>query len=111
MRHVVVTHEPLVYSMGAFRGQIPASAVAPPLVEYYILALDKDSLPLASRGDVDAPLRIAVPQEGKSVLASPWFWIPVGATVVAGAILTGVLVSRSSSTTKNTATVKVTVGE
>ncbi len=105
------TTKPLVYSMGAFRGQIPASAVAPPLVEYYILALDKDSLPLASRGDVDAPLRIAVPQESKSVLVSPWFWIPVGATVVAGAILTGVLVSRSSSTTNNTSTVKVTVGE
>lgn len=104
------TTKPLIYSMGSFRGQIPANAVAPPLVEYYILALDKDGLPLASRGDVDAPLRIAVPQEGKSVLASPWFWIPVGATVVAGAILTGVLVSKSGASAGQSH-VKVVVAE
>ena len=104
--------KPLVYSMGAFRGTIAASFVKPPLVEYYILALDKDGLPLASRGDVDAPVRIAVPEDKKSVFVSPWFWIPVGATVVAGAILTGVLVSRSgSSPSNNQSTIKVTVTE
>jgi hypothetical protein len=102
--------KPLIYSMGAFRGQIAGVSVAPPLVEYYILALDKDGLPLASRGDVDAPLRIAVPEEGKSVLASPWFWIPIGATVVAGGILTGVLVSRSGSAA-STSHVKIVVAE
>src|SRR5256885_16276185 len=35
---------------------ISPTSVQPPLVEYYILALDKDGLPLASQGDVDAPL-------------------------------------------------------
>ncbi len=106
------TTKPLIYSMGSFRGQIPSTAVSPPLVEYYILALDKDGLPLASRGDVDAPLRIAVPEDRKSVLASPWFWIPVGATLVAGGILTGVLVSRSgSSPTATTSHVKIIVTE
>lgn len=102
--------KPLVYSMGAFRGTIAGTFVQPPLVEYYILALDKDGLPLASRGDVDAPVRIAVPEDKKSVFVSPWFWIPVGATVVAGAILTGVLVSRSNSS-DNQSKIKVTVTE
>jgi hypothetical protein len=84
----------LVYSMGAFRGQIPPAVVSPPLVEYYVLALDSSGLPIASRGDADAPLRIAVPEEGASVIESPWFWIPVGVAVVGGAVLTAVLVTQ-----------------
>ncbi len=106
--------KPLVYSMGAFRGEIVPTAVQSPLVEFYILALDKDGLPLASRGDVDAPLRIAVPEPKRRVLVSPAFWGPVGATVVVGAVLAGVLVAtvgKGSKTNTPTATIKITVGE
>jgi hypothetical protein len=90
--------KPLVYSMGAFRGQIPGSVATPPLLEYFVLALDGDGLPVASRGDTDAPLRVAVPApEDDSVFVSPWFWIPVGAAVAGGIVLTAVLASQSSS--------------
>ena len=86
-------------SLGKFRAQIPAAAVKPPLVEYYLLAVDQTGLPLASRGDAAAPLRIAVPApEGGSVFASPWFWVPVGVAVVGGAIATAIIVSNASST-------------
>lgn len=107
---------PLVFAMGAFRGEIKDTEVLPPFIEYYILAFDKDGLPLAGRGDVDAPLRIVVPDDdGGSVIESPWFWIPIGVTVAAGAILTGVLVA-NADTGENppgtrTATVRITIGE
>ncbi len=96
----------LVYSMGAFRGQIPPAAVEPPLVEYYVLALDKAGVPVSSRGDADAPLRIAVPEEGASVIESPWFWVPIGVAVVGGAVLTAVLVTQLG--TESTVRVRVT---
>jgi hypothetical protein len=102
---------PLVFSMGAFRGQIPTSAVTPPLVEYYLLALDKDGLPVAARGDADAPVRVVVPEDDSTVFESPWFWIPVGVAVVGGAILTGVLVSELGGETTATSTIRVNVGE
>ena len=73
-----------------FRATLPSEAVAPPLVEYYLEALDAHGLPVAGRGDVAAPLRIAVPAPGGSILASPWFWIITGA-LVAGAVVTTVL--------------------
>ena len=50
------------YSMGKFRAQIPGAAVKPPLIEYYLEAVDKAGLPVASRGDAATPLRIAVPE-------------------------------------------------
>jgi tetratricopeptide (TPR) repeat protein len=73
-----------------FRATLPASVIAPPLVEYYLEALDANGLPVAGRGDVAAPLRIAVPAPGRSILASPWFWVITGA-LVAGAVVTTVL--------------------
>ena len=72
------------------RATLPAAAIAPPLVEYYLEALDANGLPVAGRGDVAAPLRIAVPAPGRSILASPWFWVITGA-LVAGAVVTTVL--------------------
>jgi hypothetical protein len=105
---------PLIFAMGAFRGDIKDTEVLPPFVEYYILALDKDGLPLAGRGDVDAPLRVVVPDdEGGSVVESPWFWIPIGVTVAAGAILTGVLVANAGdeNPTTRTATILITITE
>jgi hypothetical protein len=104
------------YSLGTFRAQIPGSAVKPPLVEYYLEAVDKGGLPLASKGDAATPLRIAVPNEGGGVLSSPWFWVPVGAAVVGGVIAGIVLGTRSSASTspgtsKPTSTVTINVGE
>jgi hypothetical protein len=63
---------------GAVRAIFPASAIRPPFVAYYMLAKDKNGLPLASSGDADAPLRIPVPDK-----ESKWV-VPV---VVAGAIV------------------------
>jgi hypothetical protein len=48
---------------GKGKATIPGSAVKPPLVEYYFEAYDTSSLPIASRGDAAAPLRVAVPDD------------------------------------------------
>jgi tetratricopeptide (TPR) repeat protein len=45
---------------GAVRATLPPRAVQPPFVAYYLLASDAAGVPLAARGDADAPLRIAV---------------------------------------------------
>lgn len=76
-----------------FVATIPADDVSPPLVEYYFEAVDANGLPVASRGDVAAPLRIAVPAPGGDVTGEAWFWIAIGggAAVVAGAIILGVV--------------------
>jgi tetratricopeptide (TPR) repeat protein len=72
---------------------IPGDDVRPPLVEYYFEAVDANGLPVTSRGDVAAPLRIAVPAPGGDVTEEPWFWIALGggAAVVVGAIVLGVV--------------------
>lgn len=101
------TEKLLAYSMGSFRGEIPASVVKPPLVEYYMLAIDKAGVPLASRGDADTPLRIVVPDAGKSVVESPWFWIPIGAVVVTGVVLGAVLGTQLGGS-ESTVKIKVT---
>ncbi len=85
------------YTLGEFHTQIPALAVKPPLVEYYLSAVDKGGLPVASRGDAGTPLRIVVPKEG-GVLTSPAFWVPVGVVVVGGAIAAAILLTRSKPT-------------
>jgi hypothetical protein len=107
------TEKSLAYSMGSFRGQIPETAVLPPLVEYYLLASDSAGLPVASRGDVDAPLRIAILEESEDVIESPWFWIPLPVAVVGGAVLTGVLVTQLGGEDPGTptSTIHINVGE
>jgi len=85
------------YSLGQFRTQIPKEAVKPPLIEYYLQAVDKGGLPLASRGDAGAPLRVVVPKEG-GVLSSPFFWVPVGLLVVGGAVAATVFFTRGHGT-------------
>jgi hypothetical protein len=94
------------YVSGQFRGQIPGAAVKPPLVEYYLLATDKGGLPIASRGDAATPLRIAVPEPQRSVVKSPWFWIPVGVVVVGGAVATALILTQTGKT--STVSVRVT---
>lgn len=87
---------------GVYTATIPATAVAPPLVEYYFEALDAEGLPLAARGDVAAPLRIAVPEPGDlGVLGEWWFWTIIGvaaAGLVVGAVVIGTEVSGGPAT-------------
>lgn len=74
---------------------IPGDDVQPPLVEYYFEALDANNLPIAARGDVAAPLRIAVEGEGEGGVATKWwFWTIIGVAVVGGAVTAGLLASR-----------------
>ncbi len=78
-------------SAGGFRATIPGADVRPPLVEYYFEAVDAAGLPVGARGDVAAPLRIAVPAPGGgSILGKWWFWT-IAAVVVAGAVVGTVL--------------------
>jgi tetratricopeptide (TPR) repeat protein len=76
-----------------FVATIPGVDVRPPLVEYYLEAVDAGGLPVAARGDVAAPLRIAVPAPGGDVTSEPLFWVAIGggAAVAAGAIILGVV--------------------
>ncbi|MBK8255070.1 MAG: hypothetical protein IPK82_20720 [Polyangiaceae bacterium] len=94
------------YTLGKFNTQIPGKDVVPPLVEYYLEAVDNGGLPVASRGDVSTPLRIVVPEPQKSgVFSSPAFWIPVGAVVVGAAV--GIPLGFAFLGPKQTATVRV----
>ncbi len=82
---------------GHFVATIPGEHVAPPLVEYYFEALDAQGLPLAARGDVAAPLRIAVPAPGGDNIAEQWwFWTIIGVVAVGLAVGVGVLVDQLS---------------
>lgn len=96
---------PGTYTLGSFNASIPGAAVKPPLVEYYLTAVDKGGLPLISRGDAAAPLRVVVPAPSGGVLSSPFFWVPVGVLVVGGAVATAVIFA-----TKGGKTSTVTVG-
>lgn len=95
------------FTMGSFRTQIPSASVKPPLVEYYLQAVDKGGLPLGSRGDAATPLRIAVPAPEKGgVLSSPWFWVPVGLAVVGGAVATAFFITNANKTSTVTINVR-----
>lgn len=94
-----------------FNATIPGSAVAPPLVEYYFEALDGTGLPVAARGDVAAPLRIAVADPnagGVNVLEEWWFWTIIG-VVVAGGIVTAVVVADQLSNQVQTGTLLINI--
>ena len=97
-----------------FVATIPADDVSPPLVEYYFEAVDGAGLPVASRGDVAAPLRIAVPAPGGDVTSEAWFWIAIGggAAVVAGAIILGVVLGTQGGDPANPqGTLVITIGD
>jgi hypothetical protein len=86
------------------RANIPPKTVMPPFVEYYMLAKDKSGLPVGSRGDSDAPLRVTVPERG-----SAWV-LPVaiggGVLVAGGAIALAVILGGKS----NPPNAKVNIG-
>lgn len=86
---------------GTYTATIPGQDVSPPLVEYYFEVVDAAGLPLASRGDVAAPLRIAVPEPGRPITEEPAFWgILAGSAVAVGvAIGLGVFFGTQSSGT------------
>jgi hypothetical protein len=102
------------------RASIPPEAVIPTVVEYYFQGFDKGSLPIVSRGDAEAPLRVAVPEPAKA-------WIlPVaitgGVVVAVAGIVAGVLLFGKSSGGGNpnkmppgsaptTGTVTINIGE
>jgi hypothetical protein len=87
---------PTTNELGSFKVNIPGSAVKPPIIEYYVQASDKGGLAIATRGDAETPLRIAVQgEQSGSIFGTWWFWTGTGA-VVAGGILAGVLLSKKS---------------
>jgi tetratricopeptide (TPR) repeat protein len=90
---------------------IPAEAVAPPLVEYYFEARDAGGLPIAARGDVAAPLRIAVPEPGGNVVEEAWFWVLIGGAValIGGGIALGVVLGEEGATPQPQGTLIVNV--
>ena len=92
---------------GEYHATIPADAVAPPLVEYYFEAIDAQGLPVAARGDVAAPLRIAVPEPG-DVLEEWWFWTIIG-VVVAGVVVGGIVIADQLSGGPQTGLLTITV--
>jgi len=91
---------------GNGKATIPKDAVKPPLVEYYFQGFDKGGLPVVSRGDAAAPLRVAVPEGGKG-----WVWPVVigGGVAVVGAVIA--IVAGVALGGSNKATVSVSVTE
>jgi ribosomal protein S28E/S33 len=85
---------------GKGKATIPGSAVKPPLVEYYFEAYDTGSLPIASRGDASAPLRVAVPDNGAGwvlPVAIGGGIVGVAALVLGGLAIGGVFKGSSTS--------------
>jgi len=73
---------------GNVHAQIPGAAVKPPLMDYYFEVLDGAGGMIASRGDSQAPLRIAVPDANKG---SGWVLPVVGGGLLGAAAIVGIL--------------------
>jgi len=102
----------------SIKANIPGTAVKPPVMDYYFEVLDGGGAVIASRGDAQSPLRIAVPDGGGGWVLP----IAIGGGILGAAAIVGVLalagVFKSSSsngggtnTPKNPATVNISVGE
>lgn len=99
---------PADFEGGSVRAQIPGSAVKPPLVDYYFEAYSADGAVLASRGDAQGPLRIAVREGGKGWVLP----VAIGGGVLGAAAIVGVLALAGvfkSSAERNTANVAITI--
>lgn len=101
---------PADLSNGSVRASIPGSAVKPPLVDYYFEVTAEDGSVVASRGDAQGPLRIAVREPSKGwVLPVAIGGGVLGAAAIVGALaLAGVF---SSSSERNTANVSITISD
>lgn len=97
------------------KASLPASAVKPPVIDYYFEVLDGGGTVIASRGDASSPLRIAVPESSGKGWVLP---VAVGGSVLGAAAIVGVLAlagvfksSSSGGTGRGTSTVSVSVGD
>jgi hypothetical protein len=95
----------------AFKSTIPATAVKPPILEYYLQASDKGGLPIAARGDAETPLRLAVEAEQESITSKWWFWGGLGVIAVGGGVLTYFALRKTSSAPSNNSIVTITISE
>jgi hypothetical protein len=105
---------PVKFTMRKFTVDIPADYVESPVVEYYIQALDGNGLPVATRGDAEAPLRVRVPGEEGGALSAPALWVPVGigiAVTLAVTIPLALFFSGNLGGSQGESTVTVTVFE
>lgn len=99
---------------GSVRAQIPGSAVKPPVMDYYFEVLDGGGNVIATRGDAQSPLRIAVPER-----SSGWVLpLAIGggilgaAAIVGGLALAGVFKSSSSGGgSPGTSNVSINIGD
>jgi hypothetical protein len=94
---------------GTFVSSVPANEVLPPVVEYYLEAVDEAGIAVAARGDAYAPLRVVVPQaESPSIVTRWWFWTGAAVLVAGVAVGTYFLVR---DTPDERATLTITLGE
>lgn len=93
---------------GVARAKIPPSAVKPPFIEYYFLGYDKKGLAIVSRGDVGAPLRIAVPEPTKGWILP----VAIGGGVLgaAGIIVGIVLLTKKTAPSGGSGSSTVSIG-
>ncbi len=67
-----------------YSATIPGDRVAPPVIEYYFEALDRNGNVVGRRGDERIPLRVPVPgEEEGGVWTKWWFWTIIGVGVAA----------------------------
>jgi tetratricopeptide (TPR) repeat protein len=100
-----------------FRVQIPGSVAKAPLLEYYLAARDAKGETIATRGDPQSPLRVAVtaPSKGWVLPVAIGGGILGAAAIVGGLALAGVFKGSSGGGGGNggrgTSTVSISVGE
>lgn len=95
---------------GRYAATIPGMFVAPPVIEYYVVAVDAEGAVIAAEGSEAEPL--AIPVESPTAGAAPvykkwWFWTGIGAAVVAGTV--GVLALTGGDGPSPESTVTITV--
>jgi hypothetical protein len=96
-------------------GAIPGSAVKPPVMDYYFEVLDADGNVIASRGDAQGPMRIAVPEKSSG---NGWVLpVAIGGSILGAAAIVGVLAlagvfssDSSPAPSRGTSNVSVSIG-